>query len=157
MDTRSDMLNLGFSLGYSAINMFGLLGYFPLFKFYQNDEFTHAVETAFIFPRDEEMSWRVQSVAGAAFNGFLGAKLGFVNTLVLRSGEKWLESVSVEWTVPAEKTLLSAFYEWARKAAANRTLARDFLRSLIPIMKNCARKRLSWFLTAREIIFAGAR
>jgi len=126
LDTRSDMLNFGFSLGYSAINMFGLLGYFPLFKFYQNDEFTHAVETAFIFPKNEEMLWRVQSVAAAGFNGFSGARLNFVNTLILRSGDNWIESVMSEWTAPAQKTLLGLFYEWVRKAAAKKNFGPGF-------------------------------
>jgi len=126
LDTRSDMLNFGFSLGYSAVNMFGRLGYLPLFKFYQTDEYTQALETAIIFPRNEDMTWRVQSVTGAAFNGFLGARLNFVNTLILRSGDSWIESVSAEWTIPAQKTLLGAFYEWIRKGAAKQDLGPGF-------------------------------
>ena len=121
LDTRSDMLNLSGSMGFSAINMFGLLGYRPLFKFYQSDEFTHTVEAAVIFPRDEDITWRIQSAAGMGFKGFSGGVLNFTNTLTMRSGWFWLESAAVDWTVPAKKSLLGVFYKWVADAAAKQS------------------------------------
>jgi hypothetical protein len=117
LDTRSDMLNLGVGLGFSAVNMFGAFGYLPLFKFYQSDEFTHSVETVFVFPRGEDVSWRIQSVAGAAFRGFEGGVLNIANTLALRSGGLWMDNAVVEWTVPIKKSLLGVFYDWAAAKA----------------------------------------
>jgi len=117
LDTRSDMLNIGGSLGFSAINMFGALGYYPLFKFYQSDEFTHALETAVIVPRDQDVSWRVQSAFGMAFHGFEGGLLDFVNTLTLRSKGLWLESAVLDWTVPIKTSLTGLFYNWMTKKA----------------------------------------
>jgi hypothetical protein len=120
LDTRSDMLNLGGSLGFSAVNMFGAFGYFSLFKFYQSDEFTHSIETAIIFPRDNDVSWRIQSTAGMAFRGFEGGILNFANTLTLRNKGLWLESAIVDWTVPIKRSFLGIFYNWiAAKAASS--------------------------------------
>jgi len=118
LDTRADMLNLSGSLGFQAINMFGSMGYRPLFNFYQTDEYTHAIEAAVIIPVNEEVSWRMQSVAGAGFRGFSGGTLNFLNTLTVNSGGYWLESFTADWTVPSKKSLLSVFYDWVAKAAA---------------------------------------
>jgi hypothetical protein len=121
LDTRSDMLNLGAGLSFSAVNMFGAFGYLPLFKFYQSDEFTHAVETAVIFPRNEDISWRVQSAVGMAFRGFGGGVLNLANTLTLRNKGLWLESAVVDWTVPVKKSLLGVFYNWITAKAAEQS------------------------------------
>jgi hypothetical protein len=110
LDTRSDILNLSGSLGFSAINMFGNLGHFPLFGFYETDEFNHVIETAVMCPRDEEIAWRIQSTATAGFRGQSGGILNFVNTLTVRSTGAWLESMSVDWTMPTKNSLLSIFY-----------------------------------------------
>jgi len=112
LDTRSDMLNLGAGLGFSAVNMFGAFGYLPIFKFYQSDEFTHAIETAIIFPRGGDTSWKVQSALGLSFHGFEGGVLNMANTLTLRSGGLWLESAVLDWTVPIKKSLIGVFYNW---------------------------------------------
>jgi len=135
LDTRSDLLNIGGSLGHSAINMFGGMGYLSLFKFYQSDEFTHTGEAAVILSEYEEPKWKLQSTAGAAFMGFTGSQLKFVNTFTITtvhnninsvystvkinnsSNEKnWTESASLEWTVPTKKSLLSIFYNWAARS-----------------------------------------
>ncbi|WP_461246572.1 hypothetical protein, partial [Treponema sp. R6D11] len=108
----SDMLNIGAWLGFSAVNMFGALGYRPLFKFYKSDEFTHAIETAVIIPRDRDASWRIQSVLGSSFQGFEGGVLNAANTLTLRSEGLWLESAVIDWTVPITKSVIGAFYKW---------------------------------------------
>ena len=118
MDTRSDMLNIGASLGFSAVNMFGAFGYLPLFKFYKSDEFTHLLETAVIIPRGEDVSWRIQSAAGASFHGFEGGVLNFANTLTLRNNGLWLESAVLDWTVPIKKSLIGVFYNWIAEKAA---------------------------------------
>jgi hypothetical protein len=112
LDTRSDMLNFAGSLGFSAVNMFGAFGYLPLFKFYKSDEFTHAAQAAVIFPRNEDVSWRVQSALGLSFRGFEDGVLNLANTLTLRSKGLWLESAVVDWTIPAKKSLLGVFYNW---------------------------------------------
>jgi len=126
LDTATDVLNLGGSLGFSAINMFGRLGYSPIFKFYQSDEFTHSVEAVVIMPQNENLSWRVQSVLGAGFRGFSGAVLNFVNTLNLHSGGVysnlyWLESFVADWTAPTKKSFLSVFYNWIAAGAAKQS------------------------------------
>jgi hypothetical protein len=112
LDTRSDMLNLGAGLGFSAVNMFGAFGYLPLFKFYKTDEFTHTAQAAVVFPRNEDVSWRVQSMLGVSFRGFEDGVLNFANTLTLRSKGLWLESASADWTAPVNKSLLGVFYNW---------------------------------------------
>jgi hypothetical protein len=115
------MLNLSGGLGFSAINMFGALGYRPLFNFYQTDEFTHAIEAAVIFPVNEELSWRIRSVLGAGFRGFSGGNLNLVNTLTLNSSGYWLESLIADWTVPVKNSLLGVFYGWIAAAAARQS------------------------------------
>ncbi|MDR0624732.1 MAG: hypothetical protein LBG10_09945 [Treponema sp.] len=116
LDTRLDMLNLTGSLGFSAVNMFGAFGVVPLLPFYQGDEFTHALETSVAIPRNEDLSWRVQSHQAAAFYGFYGGTLGFTNT-VTSGSSGWVESFILDWTVPTRKSLLSVFYGWIAAAA----------------------------------------
>ncbi|MDR1588285.1 MAG: hypothetical protein LBS57_12580 [Treponema sp.] len=111
MDTRLDMLNLSGSLGFSALNMFGAFGVYPFLKFYRGDEFSHNLEAAIAIPRDEDLSWRVQSALGTNFHGFAGGELGLNNTLTLGSAG-WSESLTVDWTVPTRRSLLSMFYSW---------------------------------------------
>jgi hypothetical protein len=118
LDIRSDMLNFAGSLGFSAVNMFGAFGCLPLFKFYKSDEFTHSVQAAVIFPRNEDVSWNVQSALGASFRGFEDGALNLANTLTLRSKGLWLESAVVDWTKPAKKSLLGVFYGWIAEKAA---------------------------------------
>jgi hypothetical protein len=121
LDTRVDMLNLSGSLGFSTINMFGALGYRPLFNFYQTDEFTHAIEAAVIIPVIEDVSWRMRSVLGAGFRGFSDGTLNLVNTLTINSDGYWLESLIADWTVPVKKSLLGVFYDWIAAAAAKQS------------------------------------
>jgi hypothetical protein len=151
MDTRSDMLNLGASLGFSSINMFGRLGYLPLFNFYLSDEFNHAVESSVIIPFpfgdqsliNHDINWRVQSIAGMTFRGFTGGVAGFLNTFTIRSpafssspenisGEifsgtgSWSESVMLEWITPVNKSLLGFFYDWIASSVAIPALSSIF-------------------------------
>jgi hypothetical protein len=116
LDTRLDMLNLAGNLGFSAVNMFGAFGSFPLFPFYQGDEFTHTLETSVAIPRNEDLSWRIQSSQAAAFYGFSGGTLGLTNTATSGSSG-WVESLMLDWTVPTRKSLLSIFYGWIAAAA----------------------------------------
>jgi hypothetical protein len=111
LDTRLDLLNLGGNLGFSAVNVFGAFGVFPLFSFYRGDEFSQALEMSVAIPREEEPSWRFQSRLGGSFQGFSGGELGFTNTLTAGSSG-WLESLIVDWTVPTKKSLLSILYNW---------------------------------------------
>jgi len=120
LDTRTDTLKISGSLGFQAINMFGALGYHPLFKFYQTDEFSHTIETSVIIPANENVTWRVQSVFSASFRGFSGGALNLSNTLVFNSGG-WLESFSAAWSVPTEKSLLSIIYDWIAAGAAKQS------------------------------------
>jgi len=127
LDTRADMLNLSGSLGFQSINMFGNMGYRPLFNFYQTDEFSNTAEAAVIIPVNEDVTWRMQFVTGAGFRGFSKGTdqqdwtLNFLNTLTINSGGYWLESFSANWTVPTEKSLISVFYNWAAEAAASQS------------------------------------
>jgi hypothetical protein len=117
LDTRADRLNISGSLGVSAINMFGALGYISLFKFYRSDEFTHTLETAVAIPEGEDPEWRVQSTLGMGFIGFSGGEFYLRNTLTFRSGGNWLESLRGELILPTERSLLSLFYNWVAGAA----------------------------------------
>ena len=111
LDTRLDILNLRGRADFSAINIFGAMGYKPLFKFYQSDEFSHSLETVFALPSEEDISYRIQWSAGAAFQGFKGGELGFANTLTT-APDSWLESLRLDWLVPTKRSLLSIFYSW---------------------------------------------
>ncbi len=112
MDIISDKLNLGGNLGFYAINMFGNMGYHPIFKFYQTDEYSHSIDASVYIPKDEDISFRVQSVLSAGFRGAGGGLLNFVNTITLRSEGYWLESFVSGWEAPVKKNLLSVFYDW---------------------------------------------
>jgi len=112
MDTRTDTLNLGGSLGFTAINMFGAAGNKPIFKFYQSDEFSHGIEASVIIPKNEEIKWGINSVINASFIGFSRGLLNYVNTLSLRSDDYWTESLTINWEIPTRKNMLSVFYNW---------------------------------------------
>jgi len=119
MDTRTDKLNLGANTLFSSINLFGAMGSSPLFKFYQTDEFSHALETAFIIPRnEEEVTWRVNSIISAGFRGFSGGMLNLVNNLNYRSEGYWTDSLNIGWEMPVKKSYLSVFYEWVSSSIA---------------------------------------
>jgi hypothetical protein len=110
MDTRTDKLNLGGNLGFFAINMFGNMGYHPVFKFYQTDEYSHSIDASIYIPKYEDISFRIQSVLSAGFRGAGGGLLNFVNTFTLRSEFYWLESFVLAWETPVKKSLLGVFY-----------------------------------------------
>ncbi|MDR1319031.1 MAG: hypothetical protein LBJ90_05350 [Treponema sp.] len=120
MDTRIDMLSLGGSLDFSALNMFGAFGVYPFLKFYQGDEFSHTLEAALAIPRDEDLSWRAQSALGMGFHGFTGGELGMGNTLTIGSAG-WAESLTLDWTVPTRRSLLSIFYGWIASIAGSQS------------------------------------
>ena len=113
MDTRTDTLNLGGSLGFSAINMFGAAGNKPIFKFYQSDEFSHGIEASVIIPKEEEIKWGINSVISASYLGFSKGLLNYVNILSLRSDDYWTDSLNINWEIPTRKSMLSVFYNWA--------------------------------------------
>jgi hypothetical protein len=116
LDTPSDTLNLGGGLGFSSINIFGAFGAAPLFKFYQSDEFSHSIDTAVAMPRGEKNSWKVQAEQAMNFHGFTGAELALTNTFTISStnytgtGNRWTESLALEWIYPMKKSLLGALY-----------------------------------------------
>jgi len=118
MDTKTDKLNIGTALQFSAINIFGALGSNPVFKFYQTDEFSHAFEAAFAIPKGEDVIWRLSSSLNAGFRGFSGGTLNFTNIFYLQSNEYWTESLKIGWEVPVKKSYLSVFYEWVSASIA---------------------------------------
>jgi len=111
MDTRTDKLNLGGGLGFYAINMFGNMGYNPVFKFYQTDEYSHSIDASVYIPKYEDISYRIQSVLSAGFKGAGGGLLSFVNTYTIKSEGYWLESFVSGWEVPIKKSMLGDFYK----------------------------------------------
>ena len=119
LDTETDIFYAGLGLGFSSLNMFGALGYLPLFKFYHNDEFSHSLEGTAVF-NENNVTWRFQSAAGASFRGFTGGVFSIVNTFNMRNEGYWLENLKVIWTTPTEKSLLSIVYDWAVKAVSGR-------------------------------------
>jgi hypothetical protein len=116
LDTPSDTLNLGGGMGFSSINMFGAFGAAPLFSFYQSDELSHSVDAALAMPRGERNSWKIQAEQAMRFHGFAGAELALSNTFTInstsyaRAGNRWAESVLLEWIYPMQKSLLGALY-----------------------------------------------
>jgi hypothetical protein len=128
LDTSLDMLSLNGSLGFSALNIFGALGSAPLFRFYQTDEFRHTLIAAVNIPKNEEPRWRFQDKLDMDFFGFAGSVLSISNTFTAGisgtatgSGNPpdFLESLALEWTVPAKKTLLGLLYDWWSGKARN--------------------------------------
>jgi len=120
MDTRTDTLNLGSGLNFSAINMFGVMGHLPVFSFYQSDEYSHGIDGNIIIPREEDISWRLQSVLNAGFRGFSGGMLNFTNTFTIRSGGYWAESFALAWETPTKNSYLSVFYNWMTSSVDKR-------------------------------------
>jgi hypothetical protein len=129
-DTRTDSLNIGSALGFSSINMFGVMGFYPIFKFYHSDEYSHTIDTAFVIPREEDISWRIQSTLNAGFRGFSDGTLNFINTFTIRSAAVagtnsalnnllWTESFVASWEVPTKNSLLSVFYDWLTSKTSN--------------------------------------
>ncbi|MDR0999016.1 MAG: hypothetical protein LBL70_08100, partial [Treponema sp.] len=116
MDILFDMLSLNWDLGFSGVNLFGAQGVSPLFRFYRTDEFSHRLEGAIAFPRNEGTSWRIQSAAKMDIFGFAGAELGLSNTFTAAGrlqppSPQWLESLSLDWTAPTKRSLLSVVYD----------------------------------------------
>jgi hypothetical protein len=111
MDTRTDKLNIGGGLGFYAINMFGKMGYNPIFKFYRTDEYSHSINASVYIPKYEDVSYRIQSVLSAGFKGAGGGLLSFVNTYTIKSEGYWLESFVSGWEVPIKKSILGDFYK----------------------------------------------
>jgi hypothetical protein len=110
-DTMLDTLGTGGTLRFSAMNMFGAFGAKPLFKFYENDEFNTSLGAAIAAPKGEAPSWRLQADQLFVFYGFLGAELQFEDVLTLLSSG-WTAAFKLDWTSPAEKSLLGTFYSW---------------------------------------------
>jgi len=165
MDVRTDMLNLSGAFGFSAINMFGAMGYSPVFKFYQTDEFAHALEAAVLIPKNEDVSWRVSSVLNASFRGYTGGVFNIVNALTIRSGGNWIESFNINWETPTEKSLLSVFYNWIASSVEQQgswnnlslLLNRNYeqlRRESLEVVFNKSTDHLRWSITAghEEII-----
>ncbi|MDR2314716.1 MAG: hypothetical protein LBE02_09325 [Spirochaetaceae bacterium] len=119
LDTRLDVFTFNSSLGFSSINLFGALGNSPVFRFYRNDEFRHSITGIVSFPESEEPQWRIQAEQFLGFYGFRGAELA-VNNILSAATSGWIENFTLLWTIPREKTLLSAIYGAViRKAAGN--------------------------------------
>jgi len=111
LDVRTDTLNLNANLGFSALNMFGAMGYKPVFNFYRSDEFNHSFDISFKIPKNEDVSWRLQSVINAGFRGFRNGFLEFVNTFTYRSEGYWTESLIFAFEYPSKKNVLSMIYD----------------------------------------------
>ncbi|MDR1058412.1 MAG: hypothetical protein LBL43_02585 [Treponema sp.] len=116
LETPLDTLNLGASLSFSSLNVFGAFGAVPLFKFYQGDELAHSLEASVALPRGEEASFRFQAVQNLGFYGFREEELRLDNSLTLttpggsKRGGNWLENLNLEWTTPSPKSVLGLLY-----------------------------------------------
>lgn len=117
LDTISDVLNLGASVDFSAVNMFGAFGTVPIMRIYQSDEFSNRLEIDMAFPRDEDVSWQMLAGQSMSFFGFTEAVLNLNNTLSF-SDEGWSETLKIDWLVPTKKSLLSLFYSFLMGKAA---------------------------------------
>jgi hypothetical protein len=54
------------------------------------------------------------------FHGFIGAELALTNTLPVGSAG-WMEGFTLNWTVPAKKTLLGTLYIWLTDKVRNQS------------------------------------
>jgi hypothetical protein len=109
LDTRLDVFTISSGLGFSSINLFGAMGVYPVFKFYQNDELRHSLTGIISFPKNEDPLWRIQAEQNLRVYGFNGAELALNNTYTIAS-TGWIESFGLLWTVPLEKTLMSTIF-----------------------------------------------
>ena len=132
MDTVLDVFTINGGFGFSTINLFGAMGNFPVFKFYRNDDLRHSLSAVLAIPKDETMLWRIQAEQNLGFYGFNGADLGINNTFTMIGGNQtgWINSFSLIWSIPREKTLLSVIYD----AGINK-LSND---PRFPVIKNLA-------------------
>ena len=112
LDSYTDTFSLNGNIGFSAINMFGLMGYKSLFKFYQSDEFSYNFDGTLIFNNGQYSSWRYRFAFGAGFRGFSGSLLNIVNTFNYRSGGFWSDNLNASWIAPTKRSILSRFYDW---------------------------------------------
>ena len=121
MDTRLDVLTVSSGFGFSSINLFGAMGAYPVFNFYRNDELRHSITGIISFPRYEKSLWRIQAEQNIRVFGFNEAELAIQNTYTITGGSTtgWIESFSLLWTVPREKTLLSSLYNAAISKMSN--------------------------------------
>jgi hypothetical protein len=110
LDTLQDLLRYSGGLSFQAINLFGAFGSKPLFSFYQSDEFAHSIDGIVSVPRGEELSWQMQAAQRLGFYGFSGAAMSVYNTLNIGS-RGWSDSLSLEWTSPTKRSLLSLWYD----------------------------------------------
>jgi hypothetical protein len=131
LDTRLDVLTLGSGLSFSAVNLFGAMGSHPVFGFYRNDELRHSVTGIVSFPRSEDPLWRVQAEQYAGVYGFKGSEMGIDNTYTA-SSSGWLESFGLVWSIPRDKTLLSAIYD----AGIKKFSGSDFFPALSEMAKH---------------------
>jgi hypothetical protein len=110
LDTLEDVLRYSGGIGFQALNVFGAFGSNPVFSFYQSDEYSHSLEAAVSVNRGEGITWQAQAGQRMGFYGFQGGVLSVINTLNLGS-RLWSDSLSAEWTVPVNKSLLSLLYD----------------------------------------------
>ena len=170
LDTRSDILNFSASLGFTALNMFGSMGYKPLFKFYQSDEFNNSLQAAVVFDNNKEISWRLQSMIGGGLRFSNSGNLNFVNTFTLRNDGYWTESFLLSWITPAEKILIDMLYRKASASVLNRSTTpglssllssdyRQLRRESLELVIDNSTDYLRWniILGHEEIIRAGGR
>ena len=113
MDTLLDVFSITAGFGFSAVNLFGAMGSSPRFNFYRNDELRHSISGVFAFPRDENLLWRIQAEQNLGIFGFRGAEFGINNMYTIIGGSQtgWINSFSLVWLIPREKTLLSSIYD----------------------------------------------
>jgi len=136
LDTRLDVLTLGSGLSFSAVNLFGAMGSRPLFRFYRNDELRHSITGIVSFPRLENPLWKIQAEQYAGVYGFKGSEMGIDNTCTFTSSG-WLESFKLVWSIPREKTLLSAIYDAGMKRLSGS--------SFFPVLSDLARRKYERF------------
>jgi len=171
MDVKADSLNLNGNINFSAINMFGAMGYFPVFKFYQSGEYNHVIDVSVNIPYGENVSWRIQSAVNVSFRGFTGGVLSFSNSFSIRAaGNKtannyWTESFSASWETQTKRNLLSGFYDWIVNSAEKQSFwfysssifnknYEQLRRETIAIVFDKSSDYLTWTITAghEEII-----
>ncbi|MDR2553287.1 MAG: hypothetical protein LBD31_09000 [Treponema sp.] len=117
LDTILDVLTMSAGFSFSALNLFGAMGAYPVLRFYKNEELRHSISAAVSMPRSEDPLWRIRAEQAAGFFGFRGAELELNNAFTI-SSTGWADSLNLSWTIPAERTLLSALYGAGMKKIA---------------------------------------
>ncbi|GMO46611.1 MAG: hypothetical protein Ta2B_28250 [Termitinemataceae bacterium] len=118
-DTVLDLLNIGCSLNFSSVNLFGVYGAKSLFRFYQNDQFNTAISYNVSIPKDSDPRWRLGINQNITFYGFNTDELE-ISDVVNIFADACTVALNLSWTAPAAKSLLGSIFNFAVNGFADK-------------------------------------